>query len=115
MNIHMDEFVYRSDMEKQLLHLFHKKLELHVNQFVLTKLVKFNQRENHHKYKNRYYAANKFEILEDNFDVQRSRPWFSVKQKPLFIFLGRVLSEYNFFRMKFALQKPSQSLGRSKY
>ena len=36
-----------------------KKFELHGNQFILTKIVKFNHREIHHLYENRYYVANK--------------------------------------------------------
>ena len=46
-----------------------KKLELHGNQFIVTEIVNFNHRENHHLYKNRYYVANKCEIIESTYDV----------------------------------------------
>ena len=40
-----------------------KKFELQGNQFILTEIVNLNHREIHHLYKNRYYVANKCEIL----------------------------------------------------
>ena len=43
-----------------------KKFELHGNQFILTEIVNLNHREFHHLYKNRYYVANKCEIIESN-------------------------------------------------
>ena len=46
-----------------------KKFALHDNQFIITKIVYFNRREMHHVYKNRYYVANKCEIIERNYDV----------------------------------------------
>ena len=46
-----------------------EKIELHGNQIVLTEIVNPNHREIHHLYKNRYYVANKCEILESNYDV----------------------------------------------
>ena len=46
-----------------------KKFELHSNQFILTEIVKLNHREIHHFYKNRYYVANKCEIIESNYNV----------------------------------------------
>ena len=46
-----------------------KKFELHGNQFILTENVNLNHRESHHLYKNRYYVANKCEIIESNYDV----------------------------------------------
>ena len=47
----------------------HKKVELHGNQFILTEIVNLNHREIHHPYKNRYYVANKCEIIESNYNV----------------------------------------------
>ena len=41
-----------------------KKIELHGNQFILTEIVNLNHREFHLLYKNRYYVANKCEIME---------------------------------------------------
>ena len=46
-----------------------KKFELHGNQFILTEIVNLNHREIHHLYKNRYYVANKCEIIESNYNV----------------------------------------------
>ena len=46
-----------------------KKFELHGNQFILTEVVNLNHREIHHLYKNRYYVANKCEIIESNYNV----------------------------------------------
>ena len=46
-----------------------KKFDLHGNQFILTEIVKLNHREVHHLYKNRYYVANKCEIIESNYNV----------------------------------------------
>ena len=46
-----------------------KKFELHGNQFILTEIVYLNHREIHHLYKNRYYVANKCEIIENNYNV----------------------------------------------
>ena len=46
-----------------------KKFELHANQFILTEIVNLNHREIHHLYKNRYYVANKCEIIESNYNV----------------------------------------------
>ena len=46
-----------------------KKFELHGNQFILTEIVNLNHREIYHLYKNRYYVANKCEIIESNYNV----------------------------------------------
>ena len=46
-----------------------KKFELHGNQFILTEIVNLHHREIHHLQKNRYYIANKCEIIESNYDV----------------------------------------------
>ena len=46
-----------------------KKFELHGNQFNLTEIVNLNHREIHHLYKNRYYVANKCEIIESKYNV----------------------------------------------
>ena len=46
-----------------------KKFELHGNQFILTEIVNLNHREIHHLYKNRYYVANKCELIESNYNV----------------------------------------------
>ena len=46
-----------------------KAFELHGNQLILTEIVNLNHREFHHIYKNRYYVANKCEIIESNYDV----------------------------------------------
>ena len=46
-----------------------KKFELHGNQLILTEIVSLNHREIHHLYTNRYYVANKCEIIESNYNV----------------------------------------------
>ena len=46
-----------------------KKLKLHGNQFTLTEIVNLNHRELHHLYKNRYYVANKRELIESYYNV----------------------------------------------
>ena len=46
-----------------------KKFELHGNQFTPTEIVNLNHLEIHHLYKNRYYVANKCEIIESNYNV----------------------------------------------
>ena len=46
-----------------------KKFELHDNQYILTKNVNLNHCESHHIYKNRYYVAKKYEIIESNFNM----------------------------------------------
>ena len=46
-----------------------KKFELHGNQIILTENVNLDHREIHHLYKNRYYVANKCEIIESNYNV----------------------------------------------
>ena len=51
-----------------------KKFELHGNQFILTEIVNLNHREIHHLYNNRYYVANKCEIIETNYGVSRIQP-----------------------------------------
>ena len=48
---------------------FLKKFELHGNQFILKEIVNLNHREIYHLYKNRYYVANKCEIVESNYNV----------------------------------------------
>ena len=58
-----------------------KKFELYGNQFLLTKIVNLNHRENQHLYKNRFYVANKCEIIESNYDVYRIHPFLWVWQK----------------------------------
>ena len=46
-----------------------KRFELHGNQVILTEIGNPNHREIHHLYKNRYYVANKWEIIESNYNV----------------------------------------------
>ena len=46
-----------------------KAFELLANQFILTEIVNPNHREIRHLYKNRYYVANKCEIIESNYNV----------------------------------------------
>ena len=46
-----------------------KKFELHGNQFILTEIVNLNHRAIHLLYKNRYYVANKCEIIESNYNL----------------------------------------------
>ena len=46
-----------------------KKFELHGNQFTLTKIVNLSHRKIHHLFKNRFYVANRCEIIESNYDV----------------------------------------------
>ena len=46
-----------------------KKFELHGNHFILTEMVNLNQSEIHHLHRNRYYVANKCEIIESNYNV----------------------------------------------
>ena len=50
---------------------FNQNVDLHGNQFILTEINKLNHSEVHHLYENRYYVANKFEIIESNYDVWR--------------------------------------------
>ena len=70
LNIQIDKFVYHSDLETTILAYFPlKKFEIHGNQFILTEIVNLNHREYHHLYKNRYYVANKCEIIESNYHV----------------------------------------------
>ena len=47
-----------------------KKFELHGNQFILTEIVNLNHCEFHHLYNNRFYVANKCEIIESIYDVE---------------------------------------------
>ena len=58
-----------------------KKFELHGNQFLLTEIVNLNHCELHHLYRNPYYAANKCEVVESNYDVQCIHPWLWVWQE----------------------------------
>ena len=46
-----------------------KKFELHGNQFILEEIVNLNHCEIHHLYENRYYVANKCEIIESHYNV----------------------------------------------
>ena len=46
-----------------------KKFELHGDKFILTETLNLNHREKHLHYRNRYYVANKCEIIEGNYDV----------------------------------------------
>ena len=46
-----------------------KMFELRGIQFTLTEIVNLNHREFHHLYKNRYYVANKCEIIESSYNV----------------------------------------------
>ena len=46
-----------------------KTFELHGNQFIFAEIANLNHREIHHFYKNRYYVANKCEIIESNYNV----------------------------------------------
>ena len=46
-----------------------KNFELHGNQFILTEIVNLNHPEIHHLYRNRYYVANKCEIIESDYNV----------------------------------------------
>ena len=46
-----------------------KKFELHCNQCILTEVVNLKSREIHRLYKDRFYVANKCEIIESNDDV----------------------------------------------
>ena len=46
-----------------------EKFELHGIQFVLTETVNVSHRQIDHLYKNRYYVANRCEIIEGNYDV----------------------------------------------
>ena len=51
-----------------------KKFEPHGNQFTLTEIVNLDHREIHYLYKNRYYVANKCEIIESNYEVYHFHP-----------------------------------------
>ena len=46
-----------------------KTFGLRGNQFLVTEIVNLNRRAIRHLYKNRYYVANKCEIIESNYDV----------------------------------------------
>ena len=82
-----------------------KKFDLHGNQFILTEFVNLNHREIHHLYKNRYYVANKCEIIESNYDVKCIHPWLWVWQKHYYSHWGRVLSKYKVFKLTLPAQK----------
>ena len=57
-----------------------RKFELHGNQGILTENVNLKHREIHHLYKNRYYVANNYEVIESKSIVQRIQPWLWVWQ-----------------------------------
>ena len=46
-----------------------KKFEIRGNQIILSEIFNLNHREIHHLYKNRFNVANKFEIIESNYNV----------------------------------------------
>ena len=46
-----------------------RKFEIHGNQFILTEIVNLNHREIHHLYTNRFYVANKCELIESSYNV----------------------------------------------
>ena len=46
-----------------------EKFELHGNHIILTEIVNINHRKVHHLYTNRYYIANKCEIIASNYKV----------------------------------------------
>ena len=48
---------------------FIKEFEKYGNHIILTEIVNLNHREIHHLHKNRYYVANKCEIIEGNYNV----------------------------------------------
>ena len=70
MNKQTDQFVYHSDLKTTSPCVFSlKRFELHGNQFIPSEIVNLNHREIQHLYKNRYYVANKCEIIERNYNV----------------------------------------------
>ena len=69
-----------------------KKIELHGNQFIFTEIVTLNYHVFHHLCKNRIYVANKCEIFESNYDVQRIRFWLAVWKWRYWLHWERVLS-----------------------
>ena len=46
-----------------------KKFELHGNHFILKEIVNVNNREIHHPFKNRFYLAIEYGIIERNYKV----------------------------------------------
>ena len=46
-----------------------EKFGLHGNQFFLTEIFTLNYCKIHHLYRNRYYIAEKFEVIGQNYDV----------------------------------------------
>ena len=49
--------------------LFIKNFQLHGNQFILEEIVNLNHREIYHLYKNLFYVANKWKLIESNYHV----------------------------------------------
>ena len=72
LNIQIDEFVYRSDLETRILAFFPlKRLNYTLERQSIYSYgnCQLNHGEIHHLYKNRYYVANKCEIIESNCNV----------------------------------------------
>ena len=70
LNMQIDKIVYPFDLEKNNSCIFSiKKFELHGNHFILTEIVRLDHREIHYLCKNRYYVANKCQIIESIYDV----------------------------------------------
>ena len=56
-------------LKQKFLRFFHQKFVLRGNQFILTEIVNFDNREIHQFYENGYYFANKCEKIDSNYDV----------------------------------------------
>ena len=70
LNIRIDKYVFRSDLETTILAPFpSKSLSYTVISSYLTEIVNVNHCEFHHLHRNRYYVANKCGIIESNYDV----------------------------------------------
>ena len=74
-----------------------KKFEQYGDQFILTENVNLSYHKIKHLYKNRFFVAHKWDILETNYNVYCIQPWLWVWQKHYYSNWGRVMSEYKVF------------------
>ena len=106
LNIQIDKFVYRFDLETKTFCFFPiKKFELQGNQMFLPETVNFNHRQIHYLYfKNRNYVANNCEIFESNYDVAHS-PFFVGLKTSLLFSLGTCIFQKQSVRVNFSCTK----------
>ena len=101
MNIQTQNFIYRSVLKTRSCMFSIKKIELHGNDIILTKIINLNHRDLYHLYKKRYYIAYKCEITERNFQCFRHSVLIVTFTIAIIIFWERVLSDCDpgiFFR-----------------